>query len=343
MGLPFFAACTIGGDRAAVATLVAAAADLAGTESLATNMTSRGWKRLLDSRKWVMLALIFQFVTDAFGLTSRTQGPSSILLGYMAIAASAFFLPPPYSTSSRRAAGVTSPVPKSSGKTSAVPTPWDATRAPVITSQGHSILSPLISTPKDVNLTLFAGTLMAVPCALWALFHLDTISSSVSQICWSILVSGLACISLMFASSKSLITGRKLGLSVGLFVPIVIQQSLVKQPWPVFAFQGVVVGLIWAAICVDTHSELANSHSTSPVTHQHVHALQEESHSRITGILLLATENWPLLHKILAEKDSRRIFYFMRYLFIHLMGRFGIADAHIASTSRSCSFRHSMV
>jgi len=318
VGLPFLAACTIGGERVAVMSLVAAAADLAGTESMATNMSWRGWRRLLDSRKWTLLALFVQSMTDVLGLISSSRGSSSMLLGYMAIGASAFFIPPPYHTSSRRVPGVTSPVPKSAGKTSAVPTPWDATRALVATSRGNSILSPLTSTPRDINFTLCAGISLALPCALWALFHLSIfVSSSISQICWAMLASGLACISLMFAHPNTLNTERKFGLAVGLFAPMVIQEMLISQVWAVFAFQGVIVGILWAAINVDTHAAFAGSPSTSPVAHQHVHTPHEESHSRISGLLLSATEDWPLLHKILVEKDSRRIFYFMRYFFIY--------------------------
>lgn len=322
VGLPFIAACTIGGEPVAVVSLVAAAADLAGTESLASNMSSRGWKRLLHSRKWTMLALILQILADGFGRASSGEG-GTMLLGYMALGASAFFLPPPYPTSSNRSPGVTSPIPKSASKTSAVPTPWDAPRAPVITSRGRSVLSPLISTPKDINLTLCAGTLTAIPCALWALVHLHALTSThLSHICWGVLVSGLACISLMFASPKSLNTERKIGFAVGLFAPIIIEEMLITHMWGAFASQGVVVTLFWAAIRTDTHPALANSHSASPATHQHVQAPHEESHSWITGTLLSATEDWPLLHKILAEKDSRRIFYFMRYFIISFKAAF---------------------
>lgn len=36
------------------------------------------------------------------------------------------------------------------------------------------------------------------------------------------------------------------------------------------------------------------------------------NHSRITGYLLERVRPWPLVYSILVEKDSRRIFYFMR-------------------------------
>ena len=33
--------------------------------------------------------------------------------------------------------------------------------------------------------------------------------------------------------------------------------------------------------------------------------------SKFTSFVLTLTERWPLIHTILVEKDSRRIFYFM--------------------------------
>ena len=39
-----------------------------------------------------------------------------------------------------------------------------------------------------------------------------------------------------------------------------------------------------------------------------------EHTSPLTRYLLTKVQSWPLLHSILAEKDSRRIFYFMRYV-----------------------------
>ena len=41
-----------------------------------------------------------------------------------------------------------------------------------------------------------------------------------------------------------------------------------------------------------------------------------EHTSPLTRYLLTRVQPWPLLHSILAEKDSRRIFYFMRYGYI---------------------------
>lgn len=53
-------------------------------------------------------------------------------------------------------------------------------------------------------------------------------------------------------------------------------------------------------------------HDHSHHGHTHNHIPPAEPRSRFTNFLLPFVLRWPLLHTILAEKDSRRIFYFMR-------------------------------
>lgn len=45
--------------------------------------------------------------------------------------------------------------------------------------------------------------------------------------------------------------------------------------------------------------------------HDHVKSVEK---SKFTGFLLPYTAKWPLLHTVMTEKDSRRIFYFMAYV-----------------------------
>jgi zinc transporter 5/7 len=63
---------------------------------------------------------------------------------------------------------------------------------------------------------------------------------------------------------------------------------------------------------LDTHHEHDHDH------HHHDHDHHGHDHtaerSRFTGLLLPYTSRWPLLHAIMTEKDSRRIFYFMSYV-----------------------------
>ncbi|GAB1319214.1 Putative zinc transporter msc2 [Madurella fahalii] len=52
----------------------------------------------------------------------------------------------------------------------------------------------------------------------------------------------------------------------------------------------------------------SRAHSHSHSHHHHDHSAQR---SKFTSLLLQYTSRWPLLHAVLTEKDSRRIFYFM--------------------------------
>ena len=52
--------------------------------------------------------------------------------------------------------------------------------------------------------------------------------------------------------------------------------------------------------------------------HEHNHHNHPHGHSakrsRFTSFLLAYTSRWPMLHTIMTDKDSRRIFYFMRFV-----------------------------
>jgi zinc transporter 5/7 len=47
-------------------------------------------------------------------------------------------------------------------------------------------------------------------------------------------------------------------------------------------------------------------------SHAPTHAKSVEPRSRFTSFILPFVQRWPLLHTIMSDKDSRRIFYFMR-------------------------------
>jgi zinc transporter 5/7 len=49
-------------------------------------------------------------------------------------------------------------------------------------------------------------------------------------------------------------------------------------------------------------------------SHSHHHHDHSAERSRLTALLLPYTSKWPVLHAVVADKDSRRIFYFMRFV-----------------------------
>ncbi|KAK4033822.1 cation efflux family-domain-containing protein [Parachaetomium inaequale] len=60
----------------------------------------------------------------------------------------------------------------------------------------------------------------------------------------------------------------------------------------------------------------SRSHSHSHSHHHHDHS---GPRSRFTGLLLQYSPRWPLLHAVVSNKDSRRIFYFMSLNFAFMM------------------------
>ena len=54
-----------------------------------------------------------------------------------------------------------------------------------------------------------------------------------------------------------------------------------------------------------------HNHSPQLTPHKHSHHHNHHHQSELTKIMLSWTEDWPLLHSILMQKETRRIFYFM--------------------------------
>ena len=313
IGLPIFGASIVGGPGPAIILLVATAGDLANSEgSTGHNGKSIDWIQPLRSRKWTLTVISFQIGADLARAIIHEIAIWPIFIGYTAVVVSAFMLPPPYSTLRVAASAITSPMPKSTVRTSAVLTPWEASQAKVKSLTEARARSPLISTPKDTNLTLVAGFLTALPCAAWLLF----IFPRTTQIAFMPVAAGFtictfSALSFIFAYPKSLMNENKLGVAAGLVLPIILQEILNAQSWLRFAFQGVIVGLFWFALNVDTLLVQRIPHTASAHIHHHGSKSAKGPHSRFTGLLLATLRDWPLLHSILVEKDSRRIFYFM--------------------------------
>jgi zinc transporter 5/7 len=60
------------------------------------------------------------------------------------------------------------------------------------------------------------------------------------------------------------------------------------------------------------HSHDHSQHDHGHDHHDHKHSISIDPRSKFTSLLLPLIQKYPLLHTIMSEKDSRRIFYFMR-------------------------------
>ncbi|MCJ1477491.1 putative zinc transporter msc2, partial [Lambiella insularis] len=312
VGLPFLSVSMVGGLRAATILLVAIAGDFSNFEGSTADVSKPGgWRRLIESRVWTLLVILFHVLIHLAGLILNAETIWPPVTGYLCLGISAFTLPLPHSTSRVSASSITSPMPRSAEKTSAVSTPWEAPPAFTGPSNGIRTRSPLISTPKDTNITLLAGVLTAVISAVFSVMKSPSSTSiSISQMGIVLLVSAIGAFSLSYTYPKSLMTERKFGLAIGFVALVLFQEMSDPQSWLMFAYQGVGVGFLWIALNIDTLSARV-PHLAVPRPRQHRSNAVKSGHSRFTELLLLSFREWPLLHSILMEKDSRRIFFFM--------------------------------
>jgi zinc transporter 5/7 len=60
------------------------------------------------------------------------------------------------------------------------------------------------------------------------------------------------------------------------------------------------------------HDHHHHNHDHDHPEHNHTNIATVQPRSRFTNFILPLVLRWPLLHTVMADKDSRRIFYFMR-------------------------------
>ena len=318
IGLPFYATANLGGQRIALVMLLALAGDLMKTERARIDLTrTEGWKRLLSSRRWTLAALGFQFLLDVAGITNKSG--AAIWTGYLALAISIFALPSPSIPSSGEDSMPDLPKPRSSISTSALFSKrWDASAKDAQMSFDMTE-SPLIRTAEESLSTLLTGAILGLFSILSFFLSAQGLKQmSILHSGWVVLVSFAAAVSLLIARPSSLNSERKLGLILGCSLVVIFLKNSRNRAWTSFAYEGVFIGVFWLAGFLDTRSLFSCSNSEHHSHHDHQHnyhhpsaSLHASKPSMFSGFLLRTFQHWPLLYSTLAEKDSRRIFYFM--------------------------------
>lgn len=308
VGLPFYATSHLGGLRSATILLSSLASNIMPLEGHAGDLSTwKGLKHLFTYRKWTVLSFGSQLALDLIGITSGLP-LYSIGVGYVALGLSIFALPPPYPSSMPRLSII------SSQKTLAGSSSWESSTK---TSQGSSssTISPLICTPEDVNLTLATATLTGVVGFLlpFAPFF-SAGAASRHELAWSALTILSATCAFLFTDGKNLQRSRGFGLTIGLLTSFMLLMTAHNDEWISYLYQGVLLSVSIAATSIDIHGTFVQkSHSSHSHRHHHKHSQHGEipGASRFSNFLLQRVQHWPLLHTIIMEKDSRRIFYFM--------------------------------
>ena len=313
VGLPFYAVSMLGGERVAMTVSIALASELMSTDPKVRELLGfNGWKRWALSRKWTLMVLFMQSLSDVLGLTGES-GPLQAALGYLALASSVLFLPPPYPTTATKASIINSPMPKGTFRQRTATSSWDVSPA-VQASIVSAARSPMISTPRDADLTIASGVLATViSFIVFIMSPQESQTLTIPLLLSGSLVAISSVISLLFADPKGLVLKKNLALPSSLVFSMVVQELMNSRSITSLLLQVVLAGLSWMALCLDRRPAHSQSHHHAHPMHSadshgtHSHG----NHSRFTGAMLSATSGSPLLHSILIEKDSRRIFYFM--------------------------------
>ena len=318
VGLPFYATSKLGGARVALVMLIALASNIMTIEGETTDLTrAKGWSRLLTQRRWTLVSILLQFASDLTGFTN-SSAVVEIVLGYITLGMTVFVLPPCFMSSRPKVSVVTSTAPASESKTSAVlATPWE--EPPQLEDKPSKLprLSPMISSPEDVNLTFYSGLVLGVLSIIVFIFS-GSSAGTMSEywLAWSLLSTFATALVLTTADPRSLQGNKKFGLVFGSLLSSFALTMLCSEAWSSLAYQSLFVGLSFAATKFDTHKAFSiSSHSDHHQHHHHqpmkLNIPEHAQMSRLSEFVILHVPHWPLLHSILAEKDSRRIFYFM--------------------------------
>lgn len=247
-------------------------------------------------------------------------------MAYLFLVLALLFLSPPYPLHL---------VPSSSSSSSS-----SGARTPLSTKSNQSTFPKLARNPSTLMVSAaFAGTnsayqsklclisgalLSAYPITNWVLTAGEptAVSAGENAIYWWALsvVAGFSAVEF----GKGV---RELGFGAGVATAVLAAWG--AQMDCVVGLLGNVVfgGLIWAAMQFDKKSHSHDHHHHHDHDHGqrnghgHGHAQAQaqapkevKAPSAITRSLMKSTEGVPLLHSILIERDSRRIFYFMWYV-----------------------------
>ena len=323
VGLPFYATSKLGGARVALVMLTALATNIMTIEEESADLVrAKGRSRLLTQRPWTLVAILPQLVSDLTGYTN-SSATVEVLLGYISLGTTIFVLPPCFSSLRPKTSVVTGTAPASESRTSTVlATPWEIPpQLEEKTSRTLSV-SPMICSPEDVNLTFYSGiVLLVLSILLLVSSGISAGTASPNQLAWSLLSTFAMAFTLITADPKSLRGNKKIGLLFGSFMSSFSLTILCSEAWSLLAYQSVFIGISFAATKLDTHtafSVLPRSDHHDNVHHHHqqqstkLNIPEHAQMSRFSEFVIQHIPHWPLLHSILAEKDSRRIFYFMR-------------------------------
>ncbi|MCJ1470131.1 putative zinc transporter msc2 [Pseudocyphellaria aurata] len=340
VALPFYATFKLGGDRVALVMLIALTADIIRVEDEITELkTIKGWRRLLMHRRWTLASIFLQFLFDLAG-SSNYSAAWDFCIGFLALTLSILFIPPPFPLHKSKTPSTSSSISTSAPSISRVlATQWDARTMARPVPELPSKTSPLVSTAQDVNLTLAAGAIVGTFSFILILSSSNRVDSlSLTELTFGFLSICATALTFLMIEPRSIRQNRGLGLLLGSSLSLVFMAILRGDPWTLIISQAIFIGTSFTATTLDTRL-LSLTSARSEHLHQtrSLNPTHRGQASRFSELLIRSFQHWPLLHSILVEKDSRRIFYFMslNFAFMLVQTFYGLATGSLGLLSDS--------
>lgn len=294
IGLPIYAGLRTNGF------LVAFALSLAFASGIPT--LSSGNPRERFGQKKATVGLLLSVVLLSFlGLNAAfDQAP---FLGYVALLISVFVIRPPF------------PV-DHSGSTSEVSLGL-STRDPLSDKKLQEMGPSSEDSLENASVNILSGLLLA----LATLIISGSPSSSGLDLFYFGVAAGSYGISLLYSSPSGLRSPQKFGHAAGTgAAALLCAPPLQDDIWvPYVARTTLAAASFLAARFDDKNLRLATHSHNHHSHHHHHHSHSHTEPSKVTKMVLRLCESYPLLHSIVKENDSRRIFYFMLYVLQSMM------------------------
>ncbi|KAL1873310.1 putative zinc transporter msc2 [Paecilomyces lecythidis] len=322
LALPIYAATKIGPITVALSLL------LASTSGLPVILTAGGSrtnsKQKLSHKKLTLLTLLMFTIPGFLNLDTPVDGAP--FKGYLALLAFIFVLRLPFPEPVRGSGSASEPG-------DSVPKALDAGTYPLADHNPASIVSPFIATSDDIMLTIFSGGALAA-FSLFLYFIRGTSSTGFSDIIWAFCTSSAFATLLILASPVNLRSPQKLGMAAGSGFAVLLG-ALPHLESGLFGYctWALLAGVSYVAARFDAGQSGSDSHGHSHGHHHHGSAKP----SKVSAALIEFSEPYPLLHSILKERDSRRIFYFMtlNFAFMLVQLSYGILTGSLGLLSDS--------
>lgn len=298
IGLPYFAALQLGGLRTGLMMLLVHSADIPRS---VRRLGSLSLLKVLETHKFSCVTIAASIIADAFGLTAGVP-KQQLFSGYLALFTSLLLLPSPLFDSKKGINSVPAALAKALFSRS-----W---MTPPSTPSSH-ILSPILSS-SEVGVQVFlAGSMMLVITIISSIILSTAPPLSYHAIFLSCSAIASAAGLAYFGQPLTLQTRGKLGVAAGCAIIVLFDcihhWSSWKIPficsiWPSWAYLAALFDSVdIATFKFHDHDEHQSSH-TSHAAHTH--------HSKLTTVLLSLSAPGSIMHSVLIERDSRRIFYF---------------------------------